>query len=124
MDSSKVSQKTEKIKGVIPPVITTFDNHGEFDPRRMEDFILFLKPKVMGLFVCGTYGSGPLMNESERKQVLETVMKVVGSSVPAIHTLLEFRGIDAGYPRHPYSEVPACVREKMKNAVNKLRLSL
>lgn len=82
MDNSKLSG--EKVKGIIPPVITPFDSHGKFDPKRMEDFLNFLKQKVMGMFVCGTYGSGPLMNVSERKQVLETVMRVVGDSIPVI----------------------------------------
>ena len=84
MIDSKPSGKETEFRGIIPPVITPFDSHGKFDPKRMEDFLNFLKQKVMGMFVCGTYGSGPLMSVSERKRVLETVMKVVGDSIPVI----------------------------------------
>ena len=70
------------IEGVIPPIITTFDEQGRFDHKRMEDLVAFLKSKVNGLFVCGTYGSGPLMSSKERKEVLETVVKSVNNSIP------------------------------------------
>jgi len=83
----------KKIQGVIPPTLTTFDENGYFDPIRMRDFIQFLKPNVSGFFPCGTYGSGPMMDLSERKKVLETVISNsdadhfviahIGSSNPA-----------------------------------------
>ena len=82
----------KKIEGVIPPVITTFDKDGKFDPVRMKNLIEKLEEsKVNGFFVCGTYGSGPLLSKEERKEVLETVIKAnrkttiiahVGSSNP------------------------------------------
>ncbi|PNQ06006.1 hypothetical protein KU43_02500 [Mesotoga sp. SC_NapDC2] len=54
-------------KGIIPPVLTTFDSEGKIDEKRYLNLIDFLSKKVHGLFVYGTYGSGPLMTVNERK---------------------------------------------------------
>jgi len=68
----------KKIGGVIPPIITTFDENGKFDPIRMKNLIERLEnAKIHGLFVCGTYGSGPLLSLNERKIILETVTKII-----------------------------------------------
>ncbi|HEY59482.1 MAG TPA: dihydrodipicolinate synthase family protein [Anaerolineae bacterium] len=60
-----------KLKGIIPPILTTFNKKGEVDFTRLVSFANFLKPHVQGFYVCGTYGSGVLMNVDERKQVFE-----------------------------------------------------
>ncbi len=72
------------IKGVIPPVITAFDSQGNFDRKRYAEFVSVLSEKVQGLFVCGTYGSGPLMTSKERKEVLETAIEAAGGRIPVI----------------------------------------
>jgi len=60
---------TKEITGVVPPIITTFDENGEFDPKRMKNLVKYVeKGGIKGIFVCGTYGSGPLMSIEERKK--------------------------------------------------------
>jgi N-acetylneuraminate lyase/4-hydroxy-tetrahydrodipicolinate synthase len=66
---------TREAKGIIPPLTTPFDEHGnvyEAGLRRLVDFQV--EKGVHGLFICGTYGSGPIMTVKERKQVHEIVV--------------------------------------------------
>jgi dihydrodipicolinate synthase/N-acetylneuraminate lyase len=74
----------KEIKGIVPPVITIFDSKGEVDERRYRDFIEFLCNHVQGLFICGTYGSGPLMTLEERKRTLEIAIDQVNGRIPVI----------------------------------------
>jgi len=75
----------KKISGVIPPLVTTYDQNGNFDHERMKNLVKFVeKGGVNGVFVCGTYGSGPLMGLKEREDVLETVINSVSSSTVVI----------------------------------------
>ena len=76
-----------KLRGVIPPMITPFDEQGELDERALEKLVEFLSTRVQGLFICGSYGSGPMMSIQERKKVAEVTKKVVGDKIPIIvHT--------------------------------------
>jgi dihydrodipicolinate synthase/N-acetylneuraminate lyase len=74
----------KEIQGVIPPVITSFDDQGKFDPSAQREVIRFLLPHVNGFYPTGTYGSGPQMNVVERKQVAETIIDEVNGKVPVI----------------------------------------
>jgi len=75
----------KKINGVIPPLVTTYDQNGNFDHKRMKNLVKFVeKGGINGVFVCGTYGSGPLMSLKEREEVLETVINSVSSSTAVI----------------------------------------
>ena len=63
---------TREVIGVIPPLTTPFTKSGdvyEEGLRRLVDFQI--EKGVHGLFVCGTYGSGPIMTVQERKQCHE-----------------------------------------------------
>jgi dihydrodipicolinate synthase/N-acetylneuraminate lyase len=71
-------------KGIIPPVLTTFDSSGKVDDKCYLNLIDFLSQKVHGLFVCGTYGSGPLMSVEERKHVTELAVEGAKGRVPVI----------------------------------------
>ncbi|HOF41265.1 MAG TPA: dihydrodipicolinate synthase family protein [Candidatus Hydrogenedentes bacterium] len=75
--------------GVIPALLTPFTKGGkEVDFERAAGLAEFLADKgVNGLFVAGTTGEGMLMSLDERKQLLETVVKAVGTRVDVIaHT--------------------------------------
>ena len=48
--------------GVVPPMVTPFAQNGDVDEDGLRVLVSFLKEKVHGLFICGSYGSGPLMN--------------------------------------------------------------
>jgi len=69
-----------RLSGIIPPLLTPFKEDGEVDFDRIPVLVEFLRPYVKGFFVCGTYGSGPLMNVEERKRVFEAVAACVDDS--------------------------------------------
>lgn len=60
-----------KMKGVIPPMITPFTESGELDEQGLRTLLRFLREHVHGVFICGSYGCGPLMSVEERKRVAE-----------------------------------------------------
>ena len=63
-----------KMRGVVPPMITPFDAQGNVDFKALDALVDFLKDKVDGLFITGSYGCGALMNLEERKKVTEAVL--------------------------------------------------
>lgn len=73
-----------KLSGIIPPLLTPFMENGDVDYDRIPLLVNFMKPYVKGFFVCGTYGSGVLMNVDERKKVFETVAECLDGSYQLI----------------------------------------
>ena len=76
-----------KLKGVVPPMITPFDKQGGLNLANLTQLVEFLSQHVQGLFICGSYGSGPMMSIEERKKVAETTVKVAaGKLTIVVHT--------------------------------------
>ncbi len=76
-----------KLKGVIPPMVTPFTREGEVDTDSLKKLVTFLQDEVNGLYICGSYGSGPLMSVEERKKVAEIVVETVNGKIPiVVHT--------------------------------------
>ena len=75
---------SRKISGIVPPVITAFDKRGNVDEKAQREVIAFLKQYVQGFYVCGTYGSGPLMNVEQRKKCAEVVIDEVNGEIPVV----------------------------------------
>lgn len=73
-----------KMKGVVPPMIVPFLEDGRVDFEGLKTLTRFLAANVNGLFVTGSYGSGALMTEEERKQVVETIVKETDGKIPVI----------------------------------------
>ena len=73
-----------RLEGVIPPMITPFDSNGEIDEKALRKVVDFLSKNVHGLFLCGTYGSGPLMSVEQRKKVVEITIDEVRGKIPVI----------------------------------------
>jgi dihydrodipicolinate synthase/N-acetylneuraminate lyase len=68
-------------------MITPFDAQGDLDVGALERLLLFLKDRVDGLYICGSYGAGPMMSPAERKKVAEVAVRVIDSRIPIIaHT--------------------------------------
>jgi 4-hydroxy-tetrahydrodipicolinate synthase len=67
----------EKLFGVIPPMITPFNKDDNLDEMALKEVVKFLFKDVHGYFICGTYGSGPLMNDSEKKRAMEVVAEEI-----------------------------------------------
>ncbi len=61
--------------GIIPPLTTPFTADGRVYEKGLRELVDFQVGKGShGLFVCGTYGSGPLMTVEERMEVLAIVL--------------------------------------------------
>lgn len=65
-------------------MITPFDLNGDIDEDSTKEFVNFLINTVQGLFICGTYGSGPLMETDQRKKLAEIVAKQINKKVNLI----------------------------------------
>jgi N-acetylneuraminate lyase/4-hydroxy-tetrahydrodipicolinate synthase len=75
----------KKIKGIIPPLTTPFTPEGAVYEEGLRTLLDFqISGGVHGLFICGTYGSGPIMSLDERKQVAEIVVNHVKNRVSVI----------------------------------------
>lgn len=74
----------KRITGVIPPLLTGFDEKGDYDAAAQKEITEYLVGKVQGFYICGTYGSGPLMTGDERKRVAEDVVAQVNGRIPVI----------------------------------------
>lgn len=73
------------IKGVITASITPFTEDGEIYAEALAEHVGFLiKEGVDGLFVCGTYGQGPLMSVEQRKEAIRTIVEACSRRVPVI----------------------------------------
>ena len=72
-------------KGVIPAVLTVFDRDENFDEKGMRQLVNFLLDSgVNGLYLTGSTGEGFLMDNAERKKVVEVVMDEVKDRVPVV----------------------------------------
>jgi dihydrodipicolinate synthase/N-acetylneuraminate lyase len=66
---------TKPLQGIIPPLTTPFTESGDVYEEGLRRLVEFQVEKgVHGLFICGTYGSGPIMTPAEREQVHEIVV--------------------------------------------------
>ncbi|HEY8542172.1 MAG TPA: dihydrodipicolinate synthase family protein [Pseudothermotoga sp.] len=74
----------DKLFGVIPPLLTLFDEDGNVDYQATCELAKFLSNHVHGLFVCGTYGGGPLMTEPERMKLVEELTSRLQNKAPMI----------------------------------------
>jgi 4-hydroxy-tetrahydrodipicolinate synthase len=74
-----------KVEGIFPPIITTFDKAGNFDPERFHDLLNFWARYVDGMFICGSYGSGPLMTIEERQRVFEVAAETIKDKPLIVH---------------------------------------
>lgn len=73
-----------RMKGVIPPMITPFKENGDVDYEGLVTLVNFLKDKVDGLFITGSYGSTALLQPEERKRIAEITLETVAGKIPVI----------------------------------------
>jgi 4-hydroxy-2-oxoglutarate aldolase len=67
----------QRLSGVFAPITTPFDEDGEIGYRELEENIRKLNPsRLRGYLVLGTNGEFKSLTETERRKVLETVIKV------------------------------------------------
>jgi N-acetylneuraminate lyase/4-hydroxy-tetrahydrodipicolinate synthase len=69
---------TKVLQGIIPPLTTPFTKEGDVYVKGLRQLVEFqIEKGSHGLFICGTYGSGPIMTVEERKKVHEVVVDQV-----------------------------------------------
>jgi 4-hydroxy-tetrahydrodipicolinate synthase len=78
----------DKIKGVIVPLLTPFDEKGRLDceaAARLAEYLI--QRGVHGLFPGGTTGEGPLLATRERRRLAQAVVQAAAGRVPVlVHT--------------------------------------
>jgi len=71
--------------GVYPPMITCFDEDGNFAWEKQQNVIRFLIEKgVNGLWILGSYGAFPFFTKKERKEIAEMIINEVNGKVSII----------------------------------------
>ena len=73
------------IKGIIPPLTTPFTENGEIYEEGLRQLLEFqIEKGIHGVFLCGTYGSGPLMSLEQRKRVVEIAVDQIKGRISVI----------------------------------------
>ena len=76
---------TDAIRGMLLPLPTVFDGHGEVDEPLMREMVQFyLGTGVHALFVCGSFGQGPAMRPDQRQRVAQLVVDETRGRVPVV----------------------------------------
>jgi N-acetylneuraminate lyase len=75
----------KNIKGVIPALVTCFDENEAYDEGRQRKVASYLIDRgVHGLYLTGSTGEGFLLTPEERKKAVEDVIDEVKGRVPII----------------------------------------
>ena len=78
-------QFTERLHGIIPPVTTPLTEEGAFDPESAKNLYRYmLESGVHGLFLFGSSGEGPVINDDERTFAVQTAVEVLQSRIPLL----------------------------------------
>jgi len=73
------------LRGVIPPMVTLFDEQGKIDKKSNSYLIDFLiKKGVNGIFILGSIGEFTRISLGEKKEFIEFAVKKVGKRVPLL----------------------------------------
>jgi 4-hydroxy-tetrahydrodipicolinate synthase len=76
---------TRELRGIIPPLTTPFTADGDVYEEGLRRLVEFqIERGSHGLFICGTYGSGPIMTVEERKKVHEIVVDQVKGRIAVV----------------------------------------
>jgi N-acetylneuraminate lyase/4-hydroxy-tetrahydrodipicolinate synthase len=76
---------TRELYGIIPPLTTPFTTEGDVYEAGLRALVDFQAAGGShGLFICGTYGSGPVMTLEERQHVHEIVVNQVAGRMTVV----------------------------------------
>jgi N-acetylneuraminate lyase len=74
-----------KLSGVMPALLTPFDDEGEINLTVVRDLVEFhLAAGLSGFYILGSTGEGLLLSEAERRLMTETVVDQVKGRVPVV----------------------------------------
>jgi 4-hydroxy-tetrahydrodipicolinate synthase len=77
------------LSGIIPPVVTPFDENDEIDENGLRAVVRFmLEAGVHGLAVCGSTGEGHTLSPDETRRITEITAEEVNSHIAhiSLHT--------------------------------------
>jgi len=73
------------VGGVIVASIIPFTNNGKINENALREHIDFLVANgINGLYMCGTYGQGPLMSIEQRNEVTRIAVEAANGRVPVV----------------------------------------
>lgn len=75
----------QRLKGIIPPIVTLFDQHGEIDWKANQALVDWLiDQRVHGLLLMGSTGEFSALTNAERKEYAEKMTAYVNGRVPVL----------------------------------------
>jgi len=76
---------SEKINGIIPPLVTPLTNNLDLDPEALIRLIEHvLKGGVNGVFLLGTIGENASLTNEIRRQVIAVAIEAVSKRIPVL----------------------------------------
>jgi len=69
-----ISMYKSKISSLITPILTPFSSDGRIAENFVSPFVQFLTLYTAGFFICGSFGSGVMMEIPEHQRMLELVV--------------------------------------------------
>jgi 4-hydroxy-tetrahydrodipicolinate synthase len=73
------------VEGILVPIVTPFAADGSVNLAALRQLVEhFVRAGVGGIVACGTTGEYYTLNESEREQVLRTVIETVGGRITTV----------------------------------------
>jgi 4-hydroxy-tetrahydrodipicolinate synthase len=78
-------------RGIIPAMLSVFDNKGEVNIAGQKNFTEWLiKKGVHGLAPCGSTGEGAALSDDERVKVVKAVVEQSNSRVPVFAVIIHY----------------------------------
>jgi 4-hydroxy-tetrahydrodipicolinate synthase len=78
-------------KGIVPAMLTVFDDQGNFDVQKHKNWTEWLIGKgVHGLAPCGSTGEGAALSDEERVQVVKATIEQAKGRVPVFAGLIHY----------------------------------
>jgi 4-hydroxy-tetrahydrodipicolinate synthase len=75
----------DKLRGIIPPILTPMTDDERIDLESLRSLIEYmLEGGVHGIWVTGTTGEFPCLDEAERAMVVKETVKAVNGRVPVV----------------------------------------
>lgn len=81
---------TRELRGVVPPLVTPFTDDGQVDVPTLELLTeRLLDAGCSGVFALGSSGEVAYLDDTQRRTVLDTVVRVVAGRVPVLAGAIE-----------------------------------
>ncbi len=75
----------ERLEGVIPPLVTPFDDEGQLHPKGISQLVNYvIEGGVQAIFMAGTTGEAALLTNDEIAALTETTVEAARGRVPVL----------------------------------------